>query len=90
MWVNIQAMQPNIDWEIEVYDSQTNYLGDFQGYSADRAISLVWGLQTNEYSPPLTDPGFLLDYYVSPAGFSEQDWRRFRSMLGERFPDKKH
>ena len=68
MWVYAQSAATNVDWEVAVYDSQTNYLGYFDGYSPDGLISFTWGLQTSPYSPPLNDPTFRLDYYLWDAG----------------------
>jgi hypothetical protein len=71
MWVYAQTIQPNIYWEVDVYASQTNYLGYFDDYSSDGSINFVWGLQTNQNFPPLTDTSFLLDYYLWDADTGE-------------------
>jgi hypothetical protein len=60
MWVNAQSAQANVDWQVHVYDSQTNYLGYFYDYSASGQISFTWDLQ----SPPVNDSTFRLDYYL--------------------------
>jgi hypothetical protein len=68
MWVNAQSAVPNVDWEVWVYGSQTNYLGAFGPTNTPNGIlSVTWGLQTNMNSAPLTDPTFRLDYYLFSA-----------------------
>jgi hypothetical protein len=71
MWVYAQSAITNIDWEIVVYDSNTNYLGGFSDYSPDGLIDVVWGLQTNDDSPPSQSPSFLLEYYLFDADTGE-------------------
>jgi hypothetical protein len=69
MWINAQCAVSNIDWEVAIYDSHTNYLGSLESQQpvANGNISVTWGLQTAANSPPLTDPYFRLDYYVFAA-----------------------
>jgi len=67
MWVNAQSAVNDIDWEVLIYDSQTNYLGYFSGTTNNGSISFSWGLQTSPNSPPLMDPTFRLDYYLFSA-----------------------
>jgi hypothetical protein len=63
MWVNAQSAVSNVNWQVWVYNSQTNYLGYFSNYSANGSISFTWDLQ----SANLTDPTFRLDYYLFAA-----------------------
>jgi hypothetical protein len=70
MWINVQAAIGPADYAVAVYDSQTNYLGYFGGSTPDGNISFTWDLTTGSGSPPLTDPTFRLDYYVTPPGGS--------------------
>jgi hypothetical protein len=65
MWVNAQSAVSNVDWEIAIYDSHTNYLGYFtnESPSANGSISFTWDLQ----SAGLTNPTFRLDYYLFSA-----------------------
>jgi hypothetical protein len=67
MWANAQSAVANVNWAINVYDSETNYLGYFSNYSANGSISFTWGLQITEGGQPLNDPTFRLDYFVSDA-----------------------
>jgi len=88
MWVNAQSAVPDIDWQVWVYDSQSNYLGYFYGSTNNGSINFEWGLQTNADYPPLQDATFTLAYYlfnpVTHASLSGKKPAAMKFKIGEK------
>ena len=57
MSFNVTSIYPDADWQIDIYDSQTNYVGSFSDHTTDGLIHVVWGV-TNSQGTPLTDHVF--------------------------------
>ena len=57
MSFDVISIYPDADWQIDIYDSQTNYAGSFSDHTTDGHIHVVWGV-TNSQGTPLTDNVF--------------------------------
>jgi hypothetical protein len=42
--IEVQSAHTNADWYIDVYDSQYQYIGTFQGHTYDGSIEVAWDL----------------------------------------------
>jgi hypothetical protein len=57
MTFNVVSAETNVDWELDVYDSQTNLIQSFTGNTPDGNINVLWdGTDGNGYTYP--DPFF--------------------------------
>ena len=54
---DVETKYIDADWQIDIYDSQTNYVGSFSDHTTDGRIHVVWGV-TNAAGIPLNDDVF--------------------------------
>ncbi|MGH7990766.1 MAG: hypothetical protein ACREDS_11335, partial [Limisphaerales bacterium] len=63
--INAQSAHTNVDWYIDVYDSNTNYIGTFGGHTDDGNIQVEWNLigPPPDYVAYTNDNSFL--FYIT-------------------------
>ncbi|MBI3850322.1 MAG: hypothetical protein HY298_08545 [Verrucomicrobia bacterium] len=57
MAFDVTSIYPDADWQLDIYDSQTNYVGSFTNHTTDGLIHVLWGV-TNSQGTPLPDTVF--------------------------------
>jgi hypothetical protein len=43
-WFTFSSATPDVDWQLDVYDSQLNYIGSFADHSVDGLVDVQWNL----------------------------------------------
>lgn len=66
MWVYAELAVPEADYEIDIYASETNYIGTFFGSTSDGIISFLWDL-TDGGSYTFTDETFMGVFNITPT-----------------------
>lgn len=67
MWVHAELAVPQADFVIDVYASETNFIGSFSGSTSDGIISFLWDL-TDGNGYTFEDQTFRGDFHVTPTG----------------------
>jgi hypothetical protein len=58
LYIEIQCAHTNANWYIDIYDSQSLYIGTFQGQTYDGSIQGVWNLMGPRNDSHYNDPFF--------------------------------
>src|SRR5882724_2609529 len=66
MSFDVVSIYPDADWQINIYDSHTNYIGSFSDHTSDGQIHVVWGI-TNSQGASLNDDVFYSDTSITPG-----------------------
>jgi len=66
MWVYAELAVPEADYEIDLYASETNYIGTFAGSTSDGIISFIWDL-TDGGSYTFPDETFMGVFNITPT-----------------------
>lgn len=66
MWVYAELATPVADFQLDLYDDGTNYLGSFTGSTSDGVISFLWDL-TDGYGYTFESTNFAGVFTVTPA-----------------------